>query len=240
VGYSAVRREDPRIAAQVRAALGDARTVLNVGAGAGSYEPPDLDVTAVEPSAVMRAQRPPGAAPVVDASAERLPFEDDSFDAAMAVLSDHHWDDHDRGLAELRRVARRRVVMLNAEPHSVVDSWLVRDYLHGFIGLVSDGYSLDSTLAKLGGGRIEVVPIPHDCRDGFMHAYWRRPHAYLDPEVRAGISVCNLLDADEVERAMERLAADLDSGEWQRRNAELLELEELDLGYRLLVVELAT
>jgi SAM-dependent methyltransferase len=154
VGYTRVRREDPRIAARIRAALGEARTVLNVGAGAGAYEPKDLEVTAVEPSEVMRAQRPPGAAPVIEASAEALPFPDGSFDAAMAVLTDHHWSDHAKGLAELRRVARRR----------------------------------------LGGGRIEVVPIPHDCADGFFHAYWRRPEAYLDPEVRAGISVFALLD----------------------------------------------
>jgi SAM-dependent methyltransferase len=240
VGYTAVRREDPRLAAHIRAALGDARSVLNVGAGAGAYEPADLDVTAVEPSAVMRAQRPPGAAPVVDARAEQLPFEDDSFDAAMAILSDHHWDDHARGLAELRRVARRRVVLFNAQPHSVVDSWLVRDYLHGFARLVPDGYSLEQTLEALGGGRIEPVPIPHDCRDGFMHAYWRRPHAYLDARVRAGISVFGLLDRAEVDDMVAKLAADLDSGEWERRNGELLELDELDLGYRLVVAELTT
>jgi SAM-dependent methyltransferase len=240
VGYAAMRQEDPRLAARIRAALGDARSVVNVGAGAGSYEPADLDVVAVEPSAVMRAQRRPGAAPVVDASAEELPFEDDSFDAAMAILSDHHWDDHDRGLAELRRVARRRVVLFNAQPHSVADSWLVRDYLHGFMGLVPDGYSLEQTLERLGGGRIEPVPIPHDCRDGFMHAYWRRPHAYLDPRIRAAISVFGVLPRAEVDEMVERLRADLDSGEWERRNGALLGLDELDLGYRLLVAELAT
>jgi SAM-dependent methyltransferase len=240
VGYAAVRQQDPRLAARIRAALGDVRSVLNVGAGAGSYEPADLEVTAVEPSAVMRAQRPPGAAPVVDARAEQLPFEDDSFDAAMAILSDHHWEDHARGLAELRRVARRRVVLFNAEPGMVAESWLVRDYLHGFAGLVPPGYSLAQTLAALGGGRIEPVPIPHDCRDGFMHAYWRRPHAYLDPQVRAGISVFGLLDPAEVDQMIARLAADLDSGEWERRNGALLELDELDLGYRLVVAELTT
>ena len=240
VGYAAVRQEDPRLAARIRAALGDARSVLNVGAGAGSYEPADLDVTAVEPSAVMRAQRPPGAAPVIDARAEELPFEDDSFDAAMAILSDHHWGDHERGLAELRRVARRRVVLFNAQPHSVVDSWLVRDYLPGFAGLVPDGYSLEQTLERLGGGRIEPVPIPHDCRDGFMHAYWRRPRAYLDPRIRAGISVFGILPREAVDEMVSRLAADLDSGEWARRNGALLELDELDLGYRLVVAELAT
>jgi SAM-dependent methyltransferase len=235
-----MRQEDPRLAARIRAALGDARSVVNVGAGAGSYEPADIDVVAVEPSAVMRAQRRPGAAPVVDASAEELPFEDDSFDAAMAILSDHHWSDHDRGLAELRRVARRRVVLFNAQPHSVADSWLVRDYLHGFMGLVPDGYSLEQTLERLGGGRIEPVPIPHDCRDGFMHAYWRRPHAYLDPRIRAAISVFGVLPRAEVDEMVERLRADLDSGEWERRNGALLGLDELDLGYRLLVAELAT
>jgi SAM-dependent methyltransferase len=235
-----VRREDPRLAARIRAALGDARTVVNVGAGTGSYEPRDLEVTAVEPSAVMRAQRPPDAAPVVEGRAEALPFADDSFDAALAVLSNHHWEDHDRGLLELRRVARRRVVLFTWEPRAQWDSWLVRDYLPGFGRLVPEGYTLDAMLATLGGGRIEPVPIPHDCRDGFMHAYWRRPHAYLDERVRDGISVFRLLPPEEVADAVTRLAADLDSGEWERRNAELLGLDELDLGYRLVVTELTT
>jgi hypothetical protein len=137
-------------------------------------------------------------------------------------------------------VARRRVVLFNAQPHSVADSWLVRDYLHGFMGLVPDDYSLEQTLDSLGGGRMETVPIPHDCRDGFMHAYWRRPHAYLDPQVRAGISVFGLLPVRQVDDMVARLAVDLDSGEWERRNGALLELDELDLGYRLLVAELAT
>lgn len=229
-----MRREDPRIAARIRAALGDARTVLNVGAGAGAYEPPDLDVTAVEPSEVMRAQRPPGAPPAIDASAEALPFPDGSFDAAMAVLSDHHWSDHPRGLAELRRVARRRV-LFTWEPSTALDSWIVRDYLPGFVRFSPPGYALEHTLERLGGGRIEVVPIPHDCVDGFFHAYWRRPQAYLDPAVRAGISVFARLTPEEVEEGLARLRADLESGEWQRRNAALLELDELDLGYRLVV-----
>jgi SAM-dependent methyltransferase len=241
VGYTAVRQEDPRLAARIRAALGDVRSVLNVGAGAGAYEPRDLEVTAIEPSAVMRAQRPPDAVPAIDARAEELPFADASFDAATAIFSDHHWDDRDRGLAELRRVARRRVVLFNADPDAVADSWLVRDYLPGFRRLVLPGFTMQRALDALGGaGRIEPVPIPHDCRDGFLNAYWRRPHAYLDPHVRAGISVFGLLQAAEVERAIELLAADLASGEWERRNAELLELDELDLGYRLVVAELAT
>lgn len=235
VGYTRVRGEDPRIAARIRAALGDARSVLNVGAGAGAYEPPDLEVTAVEPSEVMRALRAPDAAPVVSAGAERLPFPDDAFDAAMAVLSDHHWSDHDRGLDELRRVARDRVVLFSWDPQRLRESWLVRDYLVSFERLVPPGRSLEQTLARLGGGWIEPVPIPHDCRDGFLHAYWRRPEAYLDAEVRAGISAFAFLDAEEVDRAVSRLAADLDSGEWRRRNEGLLDLDELDLGYRLVV-----
>jgi SAM-dependent methyltransferase len=234
VGYTAVRREDPRIAARIRAALGDARTLLNVGAGAGAYEPDDMDVVAVEPSEVMRSQRPPGAAPAVDATAEALPFADGSFDAAMAVLSDHHWSDHDRGLAEMRRVARRRV-LFTWEPRTALVGWVVRDYFRGFVRFSPPGYRLERTLERLGGGRIETVPIPHDCLDGFFHAYWRRPEAYLNPRVRAGISVFSRLTPGEVERGVNRLREDLESGEWRRRNAELLELEELDLGYRLVV-----
>jgi SAM-dependent methyltransferase len=233
-GYTRVRREDPRIAARIHAALGDARTVLNVGAGAGAYEPAGLDVTAVEPSAVMRAQRPPGAAPAIDAFAEDLPFEDNSFDAAMAVLTDHHWSNRPRGLAEMRRVARRQV-LFTWEGDTALDSWIVRDYFRGFARFSRPARSLDRMLERLGGGRIEVVPIPHDCVDGFFHAYWRRPEAYLDETVRAGISVFAKLEPEETEDGLARLRADLESGEWQRRNAGLLELEELDLGYRLVV-----
>ena len=208
---------------------------------AGAYEPADLDVTAVEPlgrhARPATAGRRPGAS---DARAEQLPFDDDSFDAAMAFLSDHHWDDHARGLAELRRVARRRVVLFTcaaAKPRRLLAG--ARLPATASPRLVPPGYSLEQTLAALGGGRIEPVPIPHDCRDGFMHAYWRRPRAYLDPRVRAGISVFRLLEPAEVADGRP-LAADLDSGEWERRNGELLELEELDLGYRIVVTELTT
>ena len=232
--YTDVRREDPRIAARIRAALGDARTVVNVGAGAGAYEPPDLEVTAVEPSETMIAQRPEGAAPVVRAFAEELPFEDRSFDAAMVVLSDHHWSDHERGLAELRRVARR-VVLLTWDPAATFDSWLVSEYLPCFEELIPKGFRIQETVDRLGGARVEPVPVPHDCLDGFFHAYWRRPHAYLDPRVRAGISVFALMDRQCLEEGVARLAADLESGAWERRHADLLGLDELDLGYRLLV-----
>ena len=234
VGYTRVRGEDPRIAAAIHAALGDARTVVNVGAGAGSYEPRDREVTAVEPSEVMIAQRPPGAAPVVRAGAEALPFPDGAFDAAMAVLSDHHWPDRARGLRELRRVARRRAVVFQCDVAALPEFWLVRDYLTTFHPA---GMSLAELAHHLGATRIEPVPIPHDCRDGFLSAYWRRPHAYLDPAVRAGISVFRLLPDRDVEAAMAALRADLESGEWERRNAALLGHDELDLGYRLVIAE---
>jgi SAM-dependent methyltransferase len=240
-GYSAARGEDPRVAEAVVRGLGEARTVLNVGAGTGSYEPGDREVTAVEPSAVMIAQRPADAAPVVQASAEALPFAADSFDAAMAIVSDHHWRDRAVGMRELRRVARERVVIVNVDPAANPDLWLIRDYLPGFIDLIPECYRSsgfwEAELWELLGGEVEIrpIPVPYDCRDGFLFAYWRRPEAYLDPAVRAGISVFQLLPEEEVREALERLRRDLDDGTWTRRNAELLEREELDIGLRLVV-----
>jgi SAM-dependent methyltransferase len=232
--YVATRAEDPRIAAAIRDALGEARTVLNVGAGSGSYEPRDRDVLAVEPSAVMRAQRPPGAAPCIDARAESLPFADGAFDAAMAVLSDHHWEDRLGGLREMRRVARRAVVF-QWDPAFADAFWLARDYLPSFPD--PQGVTLAETEEALGATRSIRVPIPHDCRDGFLMAYWRRPEAYLDPAVRANISVFSLLPREEVEAMVLALRADLASGEWAARNAALLELNTYDFGYRLIVAE---
>ena len=232
--YDATRGEDPRIAAQIWAALGDAETVLNVGAGTGHYEPRDRAVTAVEPSAVMRAQRPPGAAPCIDARAEALPFGDGEFDAAMAVLSDHHWSDRLAGLRELRRVARRAVVF-QWDPAYVGAFWLARDYLPSFAR--ADDGRFEAAKAALGATRDIVVPIPHDCRDGFLMAYWRRPEAYLDATVRANISVFSLLPPAEVEAMVAALRDDLASGAWRTRNAELVGQDEHDFGYRLLVAE---
>jgi hypothetical protein len=225
--YEATRGTDPKLAAAIWAALGDARTVLNVGAGSGSYEPPDREVTAVEPSETMIAKRPPGAAPVVRASAEALPFADGAFDAAMAVLSDHHWLDWRAGYREMQRVARR-VVVFTFEP-----CWMERMWLWEYVPFpeVKDAPAL-SERAPVLGAEIHPLPIPHDCRDGFFHAFWRRPQAYLDPVVRANISVFAKVDATA---GIERLRADLESGEWQRRHGDLLALDELDCGYRLLV-----
>lgn len=233
--YTATRREDPRIARAIHAALADATTVLNVGAGTGSYEPRDREVLAVEPSAVMIAQRPPGAAPVVRARAESLPFADSSFDAAMAVLSDHHWEDRPGGLRELRRVARCRAVVFTWDPRFADEFWLTRDYLPAFKAL--PGMAIEDVARCLGGARIVAVPIPWGCRDGFYHAFWRRPEAYLDERVRAGISVFARIDERETAAMVSRLRANLASGAWRERNADLLALEELDFGYRLLVAE---
>ena len=233
--YTATRGTDPRIAARIWDALGDARTVVNVGAGTGSYEPPDREVTAVEPSAVMIAQRPPGAAPAVQASAEALPFDDGSFDAAMAVLTIHHWSDFPAGAAELRRVARDRVVVFSWDPAYVARMWLGPDYFPELARQDADGFPSLADQAAALNAEAHVVPIPWDCRDGFMSAFWRRPDAYLDPTVRAGISTLAKRSEDELAEGLARLRADLASGAWARRHADLLERDELDVGYRLLV-----
>lgn len=234
--YTVTRRTEPRIAAMVRAALGDARTVLNVGAGTGSYEPSDLDVVAVEPSALMRTQRPADAAPCVAASAENLPFKDQSFDAAMAFATIHHWRDPIAGLRELRRVARRVVVFT----HDTSDSgwlhrfWLTRDYLPEVADLVA-GRPLVTELADAIGGRLEPVPVPWDCVDGFFEAYWRRPEAYLEENVRRGTSVWARVGPEAEQRAVRSLRDDLASGRWADRNRDLVDLDAAELGLRLLI-----
>jgi SAM-dependent methyltransferase len=234
--YTVTRRTEPRIAAQVWAALGDARTVLNVGAGTGSYEPPGRDVTAVEPSAVMRAQRPAGAAPCVAAAAEDLPFEDQSFDAAMAFATVHHWQDPVAGLRELRRVARRVVVFTHdtSEAGWLRRFWLTRDYLPEVAGLLAGRPSL-AELAGALGARTEPVLVPWDCADGFFEAYWRRPGAYLDESVRRGMSVWARVGPDAEQRAVRGLRADLASGRWAERNRDVTDLDAADLGLRLLI-----
>jgi SAM-dependent methyltransferase len=232
--YTATRRTEPRIAAQVWAALGDARTVLNVGAGTGSYEPSDREVTAVEPSAVMRAQRPAGAARCVAATAENLPFEDQSFDAAMAFATVHHWRDPIGGLREMRRVARRVVVFTceTTDRSWRRRFWLTRDYLPE---VAASSVGLATELARAIGARMEPVLIPWDCADGFFEAYWRRPEAYLNANVRRGISVWASVGPDVEQRAVRSLRDDLASGRWAERNRDLLDLEAAELGLRLLI-----
>jgi SAM-dependent methyltransferase len=208
--------------------------VLNVGAGTGSYEPEDREVTAVEPSAVMRAQRRAGAAPCVSARAEALPFADGEFDVAMAVLSDHHWQDPFAGLREMARVADR-VVVFQWDPVIAREFWLIRDYLlREYDGLVAGTPTLTAR-AECIGATMEPVPIPWDCIDGFFHAYWRRPEAYLDVRVRRGTSVWSRVGEEAERRAVDALASDLSSGAWEGRHGALLTLEDADLGARLLV-----
>ncbi len=219
--YTSTRRPDPRIAAAIWHALGGARTVLNVGAGAGAYEPPDREVVALEPSPVMIAQRPPGAAPVVRGRAEELPFEDGAFDAVMAVLSDHHWTDRARGFRELRRVARERVVLFNANPEQADLFWLTTEYLPEFLDVIPARYRRPGTWEEelrtaLGPLTRTAVPIAHDCLDGFYGAFWRRPDAYLDPDVRAGISVFAQVPSAAADRGIKALAADLGHGQVAR------------------------
>jgi SAM-dependent methyltransferase len=230
--YTALRRSDPRIAAALTAALGDAASVVNVGAGAGSYEPPDRAVVAVEPSAVMLAQRR-SAAPPVRAVSEALPFPDDSFDAALAVLTLHHWSDWRRGVAELRRVARRAVLLTfdaEAEPHF----WLF-DYFPGI--LASDRTRMPplGELCALLDATATPLPIAHDCTDGLLGAHWRAPERYLDAGVRAATSGFAALAATELADGLRRLAADLDSGAWTARYGRLLRQDEAELGYRVVV-----
>ena len=236
--YAARRRPDPRIAAHVHAALGDARTVLNVGAGAGSYEPEDRLVLAVEPSASMRAQRPPHLAPAIDATAEALPFDDDAFDAAMATITVHQWADQDRGLAEMRRVARGPVVVLTFDPAAFARSWL-QDYVPEVLAAEAARVGpIDAVASGLGGRTtVTVVPVPRDCADGFVAAFYARPEALLDPAVRAGQSMWAIRDRALWEPGLTRLRADLESGAWDARHGALRDAPSFDGALRLVVSE---
>ncbi len=238
-GYSEVRQPDPRIAARIEAALGDARTVLNVGAGTGSYEPADRDLTAVEPSEVMIAQRGLSAAAVIQATAEDLPFEDDSFDAAMAIITIQHWADPAAGLAEMTRVSRGRVVVLTFDGPALAEMWMVRDYVPRLLEIHTELMpSIAELVAALPGARVVPVPIPRLCTDGFFCALWDRPELHLDPAIRRGSSVWQLMGAAEAaqaERGLEALRTDLESGAWDERHGHLRSTPELDLGLRLVV-----
>jgi SAM-dependent methyltransferase len=239
LGYGAVRRPDPRIAAQIEAALGDATSVLNVGAGTGSYEPGGRDVTAVEPSRTMIEQRLPEAAPVVEAFAESLPFEDDSFDAAMALITVHHWSDARAGLAEMIRVARRRVLVLTFTPTPPTELWMARDYFPRMLDFHEQVMlPIDELTAMLPGASVEPVPIPSQCTDGFWLAIWDRPEMHLDPEVRRASSSWHHMSQAEIDDGLAKLSADLESGRWDERNGALRTQAELDVGLRLVIADL--
>jgi SAM-dependent methyltransferase len=233
--YARNRRTDPRIAARIHAALGDAQTVLNVGAGAGSYEPDDRWVLAVEPSATMRAQRPPAAAPALDARAEALPFDDDSFDAAMACVTIHHWEPAQAGLAELRRVARGPVVIFTFELEAL-PAWQREHLREGLVVERPRFPAIDDVARWLGGRtRIERVPTPADCQDGFFEAFWNRPEALLDANIRASQSMWTLLEPGVEERIVQRLRAALESGEWDAEHGHLRDQDSFDGALRLVI-----
>ena len=236
--YTTTRRPDRRISTHLTSALGDAQTVINVGAGTGSYEPPQT-ILGIEPSSVMIRQRPAGAAPVVQARAEALPLANDAADAVMALLTVHHWADIKTGIAELRRIARRRIVILTWDPRVFRTFWLVSEYLPQAAAFdEARAVPVDHLSALLGGARVEPVPVPHDCTDGFGAAFWRRPEAYLDPTVRSGISMLAQTGDTALRPGLDRLAADLESGRWHERHRDLLEREDFDAGYRLLIADL--
>jgi SAM-dependent methyltransferase len=235
-GYARIRQPDPRIARQFHAALGDARTVLNVGAGAGSYEPTDREVTAVEPSASMRAQRPPHLSRAIDATAERLPFENDSFDAAMASVTVHQWPDLERGLGEMRRVTRGPVVILTFDPVPPND-WWIRDYIPELLEVEGRRMpAIDRVERALGGvTEVQTVVVPRDSTDGFGQAFYGRPERLLEPEVRRAMSAWSFVPADVVARFERDLGADLASGDWDAKYGAFRELPEWDGGLRLVI-----
>jgi SAM-dependent methyltransferase len=236
--YAGFRRPDHRIASAIDAALGDATSVANIGAGTGSYEPSGRTVIAVEPSEVMMRQRPAGAALRLRGSAEALPLETDSVDAAMAVLSAHHWTDLERGFSEMARVARKRAVLLTWVPEAT-PFWLTEDYFPEIAAYDRKVFPSSTALIGMlehlvGPAHVTPLPIPHDCADGFLCAYWRRPESYLNAEIRSAMSSFARIDA---EAGLARLRADLSSGHWAQRNRYLLALDNLDVGYRIVWCE---
>jgi len=233
--YSATRRADPRVAAQIGRALAGSASVVNIGAGTGSYEPAQT-IAAVEPSQTMIEQRPPGAAPALRAAAEHVPLRDKCADAALAVLTVHHWTDLAAGIAEMRRIARHRLVLLTWDADMIGKKfWLLSEYLpEARAADAALAVPVGRLLSLLADPVITPVPVPHDCADGFGAAFWRRPDAYLDPAVQAGMSLFTRASSGMFEAGLARLAADLQSGRWQHEHAGLLDLTQLDLGYRLI------
>jgi SAM-dependent methyltransferase len=236
--YTLTRQPDPRIAAMITEALNDSRCVINVGAGAGAYEPSRMPVVAVDPSIEMIRQRSIGAAPAVLARAESLPFRDGAFDAALAVLTIHHWTSIETGLSEMRRVATARIVILTCDPSCNERFWLVAHYFPEIIELDRNCLpSFKRLRSCLGEVEIREVPIPKDCRDGFQGAFWQKPEAYLDPAVRRGISTFAKLPSTVIKRGLARLSEDLQSGRSEERFGHLRRQDSADLGYRLIIAK---
>lgn len=234
VEYRRHRRPDPRVAARIHAALGDAERILDIGAGTGSYEPDDRSVVACDPSLVMLRQHPGHRR--VRGTAERLPFPDHAFDAVMAIFTVHHWDDPEAGLAELQRVAPLQVLL--TFDFDLETSFWLSDYVPAIREQAfPPAFELTNLMRLLRTDQVETLLVPHDCVDGFMAAYWRRPERYLDPTVRANISGLALLSPEDIEPGMRRLADDLESGAWHDRYGHLLEVDEFDAGYRIVVAD---
>ncbi len=239
VEYAEARRPDSRLAKLIRAQIVDLETVLNVGAGVGSYEPDGKVLVALEPSWKMISQRPAGAAPCVCGLAENLPFQDKSFDGGLALLTLHHWRDAERGLSELERVVTTRLVIHTWDPEATEYYWLINDYIPELFAFDAARFpKIDDLGARFRSAQVIEVPIPHDCTDGFQGAYWRRPEAYLDDRVRRGISSFQQISQTALAKGLARLRADLNSGLWYKRYADLLNKEAIDLGYRLIVAEI--
>lgn len=234
--YSTFRRTDPIIAKLIHAELGDSKTVLNVGAGTGSYEPEDRNVIAVEPSAIMRSQRPAHLVPPIACSAEALPFDNNSFDAAMSFLSLHHWSDPEKGLREIRRVTKGPVLIVTFDPDDIPKFWLY-DYLPEIIELDKQRFpSINFITHSLGGKcTIKPIPVPHDCIDGIQEAFYARPEAFLNPEIRKSQSAWHLLPAGVEERAIKALEQDLNSGDWDRRYGEYRSMLQFTCALRLII-----
>lgn len=233
INYAQLRKPDPRIAAVIQTALAQAEKVLNVGAGTGSYEPVDRQITAVEPSLEMIRQRSPSTAKVIQASAHALPFDDNAFDASMAILTIHHWPNQGVGLREMQRVTRGRIVLLTFDPSH--RPWLT-DYFPELATLDEVQMPAMSDYKRwLGAVKVAPVLVPHDCSDGFLYAYWRRPEMYLDARIRSGSS--SFWAIGSAETGLQRLRQDLETGEWERRYAELLTQDAYDAGYRLVVAD---
>jgi SAM-dependent methyltransferase len=237
-GYARTRREDPRLRARIHAALGDARTVVNVGAGAGSYEPTDRHVIAIEPSDVMAAQRPRALAPALRGVAGDLPLRDGAVDAAMAILTIHHWDDdRERGVRELRRVARGPVVILTYDAEVSAEMWLARDYFPEVAALDRAIFPPPAQLAAWLGGdaEIQTVPLPRDCEDWMLGSFWAHPERVLDPAARAATSGFARMPPAVIHRIVAALGRDLADGAWAARHGALRQLDEHDVGLRLIV-----
>ena len=234
--YSLTRQTDPRIQQRLLTELRGARRILNIGAGAGSYEPVEANLVAVEPSAKMIAQRKTDSHPVEQACAEKLPFADASFSHAMTVLSMHHWEDRAKAFAEINRVATDKFIAITWDP-SAEPFWLTRDYFPQIHSMDMELFPGVSTLAEFFDAvSVTPIPIPEDCLDGFLAAFWKRPQAYLDSSVRQSISAfAKIADPDS---GLEKLAADLESGVWEHNNADILSQSELDAGYRLVVARI--